>query len=119
MRPKSKYGSRKTVVDGIAFDSIREGSRYKELRLLERAGMITDLRRQVKYLLIPAQYETVTINGKEKSRCVERATVYIADFVYVECGELVVEDCKGFRTEAYIIKRKLMLQNYGIRIRET
>ena len=54
---KSKYGSRKTIVDGISFDSKKEASRYRELLLLERAGKIGNLRRQVKYVLIPAQYE--------------------------------------------------------------
>ncbi len=119
MTAKTKYGSRKIIIDGIVFDSIREGNRYAELKLLERAGKISGLKRQMKYLLIPSQYEDEVINGKNKRRCIERACVYVADFIYLEDGELVVEDCKGFRTEAYIIKRKLMLQNYGIRIRET
>nr|DAN03520.1 MAG TPA: Endonuclease [Caudoviricetes sp.] len=116
---KSKYGSRKVTIDGITFDSIRECNRYEELKLLERAGKITNLQRQVKYLLIPSQYEAVEVNGKQKNICVERACVYVADFIYMENGLLVVEDCKGFKTEAYKIKRKLMLQNYGIKIRET
>lgn len=119
MTAKTKYGSRKIIIDGIVFDSIREGNRYKELKLLERAGKISGLKRQIKYLLIPSQYEDEVINGKKKRRCIERACFYVADFIYLEDRELVVEDCKGFRTEAYIIKRKLMLQNYGIRIRET
>lgn len=75
---KSKYGSRKVTVDGITFDSVREYNRYKELKLLERAGKITNLKRQVKYLLIPSLYEIEIINGKEKRRCVERACVYVA-----------------------------------------
>lgn len=117
---KSKYGSRKVTIDGITFDSVREGNRYRELKLLERAGKITNLQRQVKYLLIPSQYVAVTgKRGNQTNHCVERACVYIADFVYMEDGNLVVEDCKGFKTEAYKIKRKLMLLNYGIRIRET
>lgn len=117
---KSKYGSRKVTVDGITFDSKKEAARYQELKLLERAGQISNLRRQTRFLLIPSQYETVTINGKKKERCVERACVYIADFQYLDKdGKLVVEDCKGFRTEAYTIKRKLMLLNYGIKILET
>lgn len=116
---KPKYGSRKVTIEGITFDSVREGSRYRELKLLERAGKISNLRRQVKYLLIPSQFEDVAINGKEKTICVERACYYVADFVYSENDKLVVEDCKGFKTKDYIIKRKLMLQNYGIKIRET
>lgn len=78
---------------------------------MEKAGAIRELKFQVPYTLIPAQYE----NGK----CVERACVYKADFVYKQNGRLVVEDCKGYRTEVYRIKRKLMLREYGIRIKET
>ena len=120
---RSKYGSRKTVVDGIAFDSKKEASRYRELLLLERAGKIGNLRRQVKYVLIPAQYEnpdSPTRSGRGK--CLERECSYVADFVYDVPMEPepveIVEDTKGFRTEAYKIKRKMMLFMHGIRIRE-
>ena len=106
----SKYHNRKITVDGETFDSIKEYRRYKELQLLERAGEISDLRRQVPYLLIPNQYE-----GK---KCVERECNYIADFEYCENGAKVVEDVKGVKTKDYIIKRKLMLLCYGIRIKE-
>ena len=92
------------------FDSRKEERRFQELSLLQKAGKITGLKRQVPYLLIPAQY----IDGK----CVERSVSYTADFVYREGGNLVVEDVKGFQTQEYKIKRKLMLQLYGIRIRE-
>jgi hypothetical protein len=81
------------------------------LKLLQRAGKITDLRLQVPFLLIPSQYE----NGK----CIERECKYIADFTYRENGKFVVEDAKGLKTDVYIIKRKLMLEKYGIKIRET
>ncbi len=107
----SKYHSTPTEVNGIRFDSKREANRWAELRLLERAGKIEKLKRQVKYLLIPSQYR----DGK----CIEREASYIADFVYVKDGHLVVEDCKGFRTPEYKIKRKLMLQLYDIRLVET
>lgn len=106
----SKYRSRKVVVDGITFDSKKEAKRFCELSLLERAGKITDLRRQVRFELIPSQ----RINGK----VVERAVHYVADFAYRENGLTVVEDTKGFKTKDYIIKRKLMLHFFGIRIRE-
>lgn len=106
----SKYYSRKVTIGGIAFDSQREAYRWRELALLQKAGQITDLQRQVKYELIPAQ----KINGK----VVERACTYIADFVYKENGNTVVEDTKGFKTKDYIIKRKLMLWVHGIRIVE-
>ena len=104
---KNKYGARKlTTPDGQVFDSVKEYHRWGCLRLLERAGKITDLKRQVKFELIPKQ------EG-------ERACYYIADFTYMENGELVVEDCKGFKTDVYKIKKKLMLMEHGIRIRET
>ena len=106
----TKYRNKKVEVDGITFDSKKEARRYKELLLLEKAGAIQDLQTQVKYVLIPSQ----RIDGK----VVERECAYKADFVYTENGETVVEDTKGFKTKDYIIKRKLMLKEYGIRIRE-
>lgn len=120
----SKYRSRKTVVDGIAFDSAKEARRWKELQLLERAGQIQDLQRQVKFILIPAQYETIKRYNKDGKRLkdwrriAERECAYIADFTYRENGVRVVEDTKGFKTPDYIIKRKLMLFIRGIRVRE-
>lgn len=107
-----KYHNRKTIVNGHTFDSKKEANRYSELLLLERAGAIHDLRTQVKYVLIPSQ------RSKETGKVVERECSYKADFVYTEGGETVVEDVKGYRTKEYIIKRKLMLHVYGIRIRE-
>lgn len=108
----SKYHARKVTIDGITFDSAKEAHRYQELRLLERAGAISGLRRQVKYELIPAQ----RIGGK----VIERAVTYIADHVYFDkrTGETVVEDVKGMKTKEYVIKRKLMLYVHSIRIRE-
>lgn len=117
----SKYHSRKITRDGMTFDSMKEFRRWKELQLLERAGKIENLRRQVKFILIPSQYEKATDpkTGKTKLQCVERECSYYADFVYIEHGETVVEDAKGLKTDVYILKRKLMLEKYGIRIRET
>lgn len=102
---RSKYRNRKTVVDGITFDSKREAERYKELRLLERGGLITDLRLQVPFELIPKQPG-------------ERAVKYVADFVYTENGRMVVEDVKGYRTDVYRLKRRMMQAKYGITIQE-
>lgn len=122
---KNKYFAKAIKVDGEVFDSRKEYLRYKELELLERAGKITDLRRQVSYLLIPSQFDMVTDpkTGRRKRICVERECHYIADFVYKENGELVVEDCKGCKKGAgyniFVIKRKLMLEKYGIKIKET
>lgn len=107
----NKYHAKKTTIRGQTFDSKKEAARYQELRLLQIAGEITDLRRQVPFLLIPAQY----IDGK----CVERGVTYKADFVYRKDGELVVEDAKGVRTSEYKIKRKLMLERHGIMVKET
>lgn len=110
---KSKYGAQKTEYDGIVFDSKREAMRWRELALLQRAGEITDLRRQVKFILVPAQVD-------ENGKIAERAVSYVADFVYrdTHSGETVVEDAKGMHTREYIIKRKLMRYVHGIRIRE-
>lgn len=131
-----KYHSKKVIKDGEVFDSHKEYKRWCELSLLEREGKITNLQRQVKYVLIPAQYEPDTIGsrgGRKKGKLIERECSYIADFVY-EMHKLnrpdvprevysarvytVVEDVKGVKTKDYIIKRKLMLHIHGIRIKE-
>lgn len=106
-----KYGNKKVVVDGIKFDSKKEAARYKELCLLERAGTIQNLKTQVKFVLIPSQ-------KGENGKVIERECSYIADFVYRQNGQIIVEDTKGFRTKDYIIKRKLMLYVHGIKINE-
>ena len=104
---RNKYGARKvTAPDGKVFDSQKEYNRWCELCLLVRAGRISELRRQVIFDLIPKQ------EG-------ERACKYVADFVYYEDGKLVVEDAKGHKTEAYKIKKKLMLWVHNIKIKET
>lgn len=108
----SKYNSKKTIVDGQLFDSRKEAKRYQELVLLENVGVIKNLSRQVKFVLIPSQRDEVT------GKVVERECSYRADFEYTEDGKTIVEDVKGFKTKEYIIKRKLLLWRYGIRIRE-
>lgn len=109
---RRKYGNTKIELDGEVFDSKKEANRWKELQLLQKAGEISYLRRQVVFELIPVQ----RIDGK----VVERECRYKADFVYMENGkpDMVVEDTKGYRTPDYIIKRKLMLRVWGIRIKE-
>ena len=116
----SKYGNRKVVADGIKFDSKKEYRRYCELKLLERAGVISDLELQKPFMLIPAQYEGKADKpGKASKTLLERAVTYKADFVYTQDGKTVVEDVKGgVRTKEYILKRKLMLYLHGIRIKE-
>lgn len=128
---KSKYGSHKVKSKGFVFDSRKEARRYNELLLLERAGAIQDLQRQVPFELIPAQYEEIPtgefykrgeLKGQPKMKrvCIEKSVVYNADFVYYERCKKVVEDTKSetTKTKDYIIKRKLMLYLYGIKIRE-
>ena len=117
----SKYNNRKVRRDGLTFDSKKEHKRYNELLLLEQAGEIANLRRQVKFVLIPTQRGPKIIGprgGVKKGKLLERECAYIADFVYTENGKIVVEDTKGLRTKDYIIKRKLMLYVHNIRIRE-
>ncbi len=123
----NKYKNKKTLTfDGILHDSRKEANRWTELKLMLRAGEIEDLRRQVKYELIPAQYEVTerySRNGKrlkDDRKLVEKPVYYIADFVYIDkrTGKEVVEDTKGVKTKDYILKRKLMLYIKGIRIHE-
>ena len=124
----NKYGNKKVVVAGIAFDSKREAMRYQDLNFLQMCGAISDLKRQVVFELIPAQREKSTKvykKGRKKGqpiegKIIEKAVTYIADFTYIDSatGKMVVEDAKGMRTRDYIIKRKLMLYIHGIKIRE-
>lgn len=104
---RSKYGARKSG----GYDSRKEHRRANELKLMQRAGLISNLREQVKYVLIPSQRDT---NGN----LLEKECSYYADFVYDKDGVTVVEDTKGFRTPEYKIKRKLMLRVHGISIVE-
>lgn len=107
----SKYRSRKVVIDGLTFDSTKEGNRYRVLKQMEGAGLIQGLQTQVRYELIPSQ--------KRKGMKAERAVHYIADFVYKDSnGDMVVEDVKGMKTKEYILKRKMMLYLQGIQIKE-
>lgn len=125
-KKKPKYRNKKIVADGITFDSQKEYHRYSELKLLEKAGKITDLRLQVPFELIPPQYEYYKRYGKtgkplkDGKKAIEHAVKYVADFVYIdtENKRIIVEDTKGVKTKDYIIKRKLMLYVHGIRIRE-
>lgn len=105
-----KYHARKTTVDGIVFDSRKEADRYLVLKGMEEDGSISDLRRQVRYELVPA----FDVDGKHY-----RPVYYVADFVYVEDGKAVVEDVKGMRTDVYRLKSKLFARRYGMSIRET
>lgn len=120
--PCNKYKNQKVTYMGIEFDSLLEANRYGELVLMQRAGEISELRRQVEYELIPSQREPDTVGprgGIKKGKVIERAVCYVADFVYKDKhGNTVVEDTKGVKTPDYTIKRKLMLWIHKIRIKE-
>lgn len=106
---RSKYGNRKVVVDGEKFDSKREAKRWSELRLLERAGEISLLGRQVPYELA----RSVKIHGERRARPALRFT---ADFRYFDrkLDRIVVEDSKGFADTAFRIRQHLMKSVHGI-----
>ena len=112
----NKYGAKKVFIDGEVFDSRKEYYRWCDLRLLERAGKISELKRQVKYMLVPGQRD-------EAGKLIEREVSYIADFEYIQDGKKIVEDTKGYKRGAayqlFTIKRKLMLYKFGIRVKET
>lgn len=108
----NKYGAKKTIIDGIKFDSKHESLRYVKLKYLERIGQIRDLQLQVPFELLPAQ-------RNENGKVTERAVNYVADFVYFDHdGNLVVEDAKGVKTDTYKLKRKMMRYFKGIEIKE-
>ena len=124
----SKYRSKKcNCLQNHIHDSKREANRCNELHLLLRAGEITDLKQQVKYVLIPTQYEYTGLlyskgakTGQPKpGKVLEKECAYYADFDYYDkSGKHIVEDTKGVKTKDYIIKRKLMLHVHNIKIRE-
>ena len=118
---RNKYHNSKIRINDESFDSKKEYHRFLELKILEDAGVIRKLERQVKFVLIPAQREpeTITQRGRKiPGKVIEREAVYYADFVYEMDGETIVEDTKGMKSDVYILKRKLMLERFGIRIRE-
>jgi hypothetical protein len=102
MKRPSKYRNKPTIVDGIKFQSAKEARRYSELKLLEKYGQISELKRQVRYKLV-------------------QVVTYVADFEYFDVlkGEKVTEDVKGFKTEVYKRKKKLMKEQHSIEILES
>lgn len=124
----SKYHSKKVITDdGLVFDSRKEYKRYCELKMMEASGIISNLQRQVKYILIPCQREPDTIGkrgGIHQGKVIEKECSYYADFCYqvTETGETVVEDVKGYKMggaySIFKIKKKLMLYVYHIKIKE-
>lgn len=99
IKPKNKYRAKQVIIDGIKFPSIKEGTRYSQLKLMEKAGIVTELRLQVNYKLSVCNYR--------------------ADFVYKRDGLEIVEDTKGVKTPIYKLKKKMMLNELGITIFET
>lgn len=122
---RNKYNAFSIEWEGEVFDSRKEMRRYQTLRLAQETGVIENLQRQVKYILIPAQREPDIIGprgGVKKGKVIEKELAYVADFVYSMNGETVVEDVKGYRDggayRVFSIKRKLMLWVHGVRIKE-
>lgn len=109
---RNKFNAIKTTIDGIKFDSKKESMRYSQLKLYEKGGLISDLRLQVSYELIPK----LVINGKT-----ERAIKYVADFVYYDTVHKVevVEDVKGMITDVFKLKYRLMKLQHGIDVKIT
>ena len=107
----SKYNAHRTEIDGIVFDSKKEANRYCELKMMEKAHVISGLELQKRFEL----QESFKLNGKTI-----RAITYLADFVYFdeEKGQPIVEDVKGMRTDVYKIKKKLFESKYNIEIKE-
>lgn len=106
---QNKYRAKPITIDGIWFASQKEGKRYKELKLLEKAGQIYELKRQIDF-----SFDLYDVH----------ICTYRADFVYLEhdkdgSAKLVVEDAKGFKTPDYKIKKKLLKALYGYEVRET
>lgn len=105
----NKYHNKKITIDGILFDSKREGNYYTKLKLMQNAGLIWNLELQKKYIL----QASFTFNGKKI-----REISYYADFVYEDKDGLHVVDTKGYRTDTYKLKKKLFIKKYGTDIEE-
>lgn len=99
----NKYRNKKVIVDEKEFDSKREGNRYKELKLLERAGEIKDLELQPRFLL----QDSFKKNGRTF-----RKIEYVADFKYIGNGKTIVEDVKGIQTDVFKLKHKIFEKVY-------
>lgn len=111
---RSKYGAVKTTVDGVTFASKAEARRYQELRLLEKAGEVTELELQPKFPIY------VSINGRSRHMGDKPVCTYVADFRYRfgPTGILMIEDVKGMKTPVYRLKKKMVEAQYGVEIIE-
>lgn len=110
-KPRAKYGNTKTEFNGVKYDSKKEAKRAEQLELQQRLGLISDLERQVKFVLQPS-FEFAGHKIRE--------IAYVADFVYIENGNKVVEDVKSpaSKTPLYKLKKKMMMYVHGIEVKE-
>ncbi len=108
MKKASKYRNKKTVLDGITFDSKAEAKRYAELKLLERGKVINNLELQPKFKILG----TLRVDGHRTMS----VKYYIADFMYQRDGKTIVEDVKGMKTPVYQLKKQLFLSLYGDKV---
>lgn len=121
----NKYRNKITYINGKKFDSKKEAMHYLILRDRLEKGEIENLRIQVSYELLPSVYEEQIVHLKTKDKkvrkCVQKPTCYIADFVYYDkrLGKEMIIDVKGRRTQAYILKKKMMKALLGLTITET
>lgn len=121
---KPKYGNKKTVIDGITFDSTKEGKRYLVLKEAQENGVISDLELQPKWVLIPKITETYVKHLKTKDKVCERTAqlpiTYTADFAYTKDGERIIEDVKispKMLPKEFVLKVKMMRAIHGIKVR--
>lgn len=121
-----KYNNSKVEIDGIKFDSKKESQRNAYLELMQKQGLISELKRQVVFELIPTIYEDKVVHLKTKDKIVQRvaqkAVTYKADFTYIKDGQLVVEDVKASASykaldQTFILKEKMMRYFHGIVIK--
>lgn len=109
-----KYRNKPCTVGGEKYRSQREAKRHQDLMMLQKAGIIAGLTREVPFELAPG----IKIEGEDRKRPAVR---YVADFVYseVKSGRIVVEDAKGMQTPVYRLKKHLLATVHGIHVRET
>lgn len=124
-KTKSKYRNEKVTYQGMSFDSKKELQRYLVLLEAERRGIISDLKRQVKFELIPAiteEYvEHLKTKDKVKTRTLQLAVTYICDFTYTKEGQMVIEDVKispSMLTKEYQLKKKMLYAMHRLSIKE-
>ena len=117
MQSKNKFNAHKVTYRGMTFDSRKEFKRFLYLQFLEKKGVISQLRRQVKFQIIPPLYVARTVNHAKttriKSRLIDSPAYYTCDFLYRENGRIIIEDVKSAETarlKDYILRRKLMIR---------